>query len=74
MGAAIGLREDFGSVRMRALARTVSSTPGTETGTSKPKFGSVRNSAPFCESFSDPFSAADSSARVARIGIREPTP
>ena len=40
------------------------------TGTSKPKFGSLRNFA----SASEPSSAAVSSARVALIGIREPVP
>jgi hypothetical protein len=49
--------------------RIAASTPGTDTGTWKPKFGSVRNSAPF----SDPSSAALSSARVALIGMRLPT-
>ncbi len=48
----------------------MSATPGTLTGTSKPKFGSLRN----CTSSSEPSSAAVSSARVALIGIRLPTP
>jgi len=45
-------------------------TPGQATGTSKPKFGSLRNSA----SFREPSSAAVRSARVARIGMRLPVP
>jgi hypothetical protein len=48
----------------------VGSTPGTEFGTAKPKYGSVRNSA----LRSEPSSAAVSSARVALIGMRRPTP
>ena len=46
------------------------STPGTLTGTSKPKFGSLRNST----LLRLPSSAALSSARVALIGMRLPTP
>ena len=50
--------------------RIFGSTPVTATGTSKPKLGSVRNSA-FA---SEPSSAALSSARVALIGMRLPAP
>src|SRR5450631_4599240 len=46
------------------------SIPGTEVGTEKPKYGSVRKSA----SLSEPLSAAVSSVRVALIGMRRPTP
>src|SRR3954453_15501525 len=46
------------------------STPGTDTGTSKPKFGSLRNST----LLRLPSSAEFSSARVSLIGIRLPTP
>ena len=42
------------------------STPGTATGNSKPKFGSLRNSA----LFRLPSNAAFKSARVALIGMR----
>src|SRR6185436_428658 len=46
------------------------SIPGTATGTWKPKCGSVR----ICADFSVPSNAAESSARVTLIGMREPTP
>ncbi len=44
--------------------------PGTDVGTEKPKYGSVRYDA----FFSEPSSAAVTSARVALIGMRRPTP
>ena len=44
--------------------------PGTEVGTEKPKYGSVRNLA----LRSEPSSAAVSSVRVTLIGMRRPTP
>ena len=59
-----------GRPRCRAGRAGAASTPGTATGTSKPKFGSLRNS-PVA---SEPSSAAVSSARVALIGIRLPVP
>ena len=46
------------------------SRPGTETGTSKPKTGSIR----YSTLRSPSSSAARSSARVAAIGIRWPSP
>src|SRR5213079_2615024 len=50
--------------------RICGSTPGSEVGTAKPKYLSVRNSA----LRSEPFSAAVRSARVALIGMRRPVP
>ena len=50
----------------RAGRAAPASTPGTSTGTSKPKFGSRRKR----RALSEPSSAAVSSARVAAIGIR----
>jgi hypothetical protein len=55
-----------GSAQVRRGSSSSGSTPGTATGTSKPKFGSLRNS----PALSEPSSAAVSSARVALIGIR----
>src|SRR5207237_1366345 len=46
------------------------STPGTDVGTEKPKYGSVRKSA----SLSEPSSAAVTNRRVALIGMRRPSP
>src|SRR5687768_12683508 len=55
-----------GSAQAPRGSSSLASTPGTATGTSNPKFGSLRNSA----SLRLPSSAALSSARVALIGIR----
>src|SRR5216684_1264686 len=51
-------------------SRICGSTPGSEVGTAKPKYLSVRKSA----LRSEPFSAADNNARVTLIGMRRPVP
>src|SRR5260370_2012340 len=51
-------------------SRICGSTPGSEVGTAKPKYLSVRKSA----LRSEPSSAAVNSARVALIGMRGPVP
>ena len=59
-----------GSAQVPRGSSSLLSTPGTATGTSKPKFGSLRNSA----LLRLPSSAALRSARVSLIGMRLPTP
>src|ERR1700726_694502 len=58
------------SAQVLTGSRICGSTPGSEVGTAKPKYLSVRKSA----DRSEPFSAAVNSARVTLIGMRRPVP